>query len=128
MIFIVDDDKAVLKALMLLLRIAGFHAEGFSSAEDFLKQAHITDSDCIILDLSMPGMSGFDLMERLTSWGINPQVIIITAFDDAWNRERARKIKAAAFLTKPVDDQALIDTINWVLQSEKKDKELRQTA
>jgi FixJ family two-component response regulator len=128
MIFIIDDDKSVVRALMLLLRVAGFHAEAFSSAEDFLKKSHITDSDCIILDLSMPGMNGFDLMERLTTREINAKIIIITAFDDAQNRERARKMSAAAFLTKPVDDQALIDTIKWVLQCEKKENNLRQSA
>jgi FixJ family two-component response regulator len=128
MIFIVDDDKSVLKAVCLLLRFASFEARGFSSAEEFLEESHITDNDCIVLDLSMPGMSGFDLLERLESRGISAKTIILTAFDDAENRERARKMKAAALLTKPVDDQALIDTIKWVLQGEEKEKKLRQPA
>ena len=58
MIFIIDDDKSVLRAISLLLQFSGFDVRGFSSAEEFLKETHITDSDCIILDLSMPGMSG----------------------------------------------------------------------
>jgi two-component system, LuxR family, response regulator FixJ len=128
MIFLIDDDQSVLKALLLLLRASGFEARGFSSATDFLKQSLISDNDCLILDLSMPGMSGFNLMESLASSGINAKVIIITAFDDAVNREKARKLKAMAFLTKPVDDQALIDTIKWVFHSEKKEKDLRQIA
>lgn len=119
MIFIIDDDRSVVRAISLLLKSAGFNAMGFSSAEEFLKESRVTDSDCIILDLSMPRMSGFDLLERLESRGISAKTIIITAFDDAENRERARKMKAAAFLTKPVDDQALIDTIKWVLDGEK---------
>jgi FixJ family two-component response regulator len=119
MIFIIDDDQSVLRALLLLLRSAGFDARAFSSAAEFLKQPQITESDCIILDLSMPGMNGFDLMEILTSRGINAKMIVITAYDDAQNRERARKMKAAAFLTKPVDDQALIDTIRWAAQTGK---------
>jgi FixJ family two-component response regulator len=127
MIFIIDDDKSVVRAISLLLRVAGFDVRGFSSAGEFLKEPRITDSDCIILDLSIPGMSGFDLMEQRACGGNNASIIIITAFDDVENRERARKMKAAAFLTKPVDDQALIDTIKWVLQGENK-KNLRQPA
>ena len=116
MIFVIDDDQSVLRALLLLLRSAGFDARAFSSAAEFLKQPHITESDCLILDLSMPSMNGFDLMEILTSRGIHAKIIVITAYDDSHNRERARKMKAAAFLTKPVDDQALIDTIKWTSQ------------
>jgi FixJ family two-component response regulator len=123
MIFVIDDDQSVLRALMLLLRSAGFDARGFSSALEFLKQSNISESDCIILDLSMPGMNGFNLMESLASSGINAKVIIITAFDDAENREKGRKLKAMAFLTKPVDDQALIDTIKWVFHSEKEERD-----
>jgi FixJ family two-component response regulator len=117
MIFIIDDDQSMQRAFLLLLQAAGFDARGFSSATDFLKQAFISDNDYLILDLSMPGMSGFNLMESLASSGINAKVIIVTAFDDAENREKARKLKALAFLTKPVNDQALIDMIKWVLHS-----------
>jgi len=119
MIFIIDDDKSVLRALLLLLQSAGLDARAFSSAAEFLKQPHITEGDCIILDLSMPDMNGFDLMERLTARGIDAKIIVITAYDDAQSRERARKMKAVAFLTKPVDDQALIDTIKWAAQTGK---------
>jgi FixJ family two-component response regulator len=119
MIFVIDDDQSVLRALLLLLRSAGFDARAFSSAAEFLKQPQLTENDCIILDLSMPGMNGFDLMEILISRGIDAKIIIITAYDDARNRERARKMKAAAFLTKPVDDQALIDAIRWAAQTGK---------
>jgi|WetSurSiteA1Bulk_404760.scaffolds.fasta_scaffold54698_2 FixJ family two-component response regulator len=119
MIFVIDDDQSVLRALLLLLRSAGFDAKAFSSAVDFLIESHVSENDCIILDLSMPGMSGFDLMARLASRGINARIIVITAYDDSENRERALKLKAAAFLTKPVDDQALIDTIKWTAQTGK---------
>jgi FixJ family two-component response regulator len=64
----------------------------------------------------MPGMNGYNIMESLASRGINAKVIIVTAFDDAENREKARKHKAIAFLTKPEDDKALIDTIKWNIQ------------
>ena len=128
MIFIVDDDKWVVRAILILLRFAGFDARGFTSAEDFLNDAHVTGSDCIVLDLKMPGMDGFDLMKKFDILGINAKVIILTAYDDVANRQRAREMKAAAFLTKPVDDQALIDTIKWVLQGEDKGNTMRQSA
>jgi FixJ family two-component response regulator len=65
-------------------------------------------------------MNGFDLMEKLISKGIHTPVICVTAFDDAISRERARKLGATAYFTKPVDDQALIDAINWAIQTGKK--------
>lgn len=118
MIYIIDDDQSVLKALKLLLKAAGFNATAFFSAREFLEKSHISNNDCIILDLSMPDISGFDLIERLSVKGIDPKIIVITAYDDVEKREQARRMKASAFLTKPVDDQALIDTIRWILQSE----------
>jgi two-component system response regulator FixJ len=117
MIFIIDDDQSMRKAFLLLLRAAGFNAATFSSGEEFLSYLPVNDDDCIILDLRMPGMNGFDVMEKLISKGIRTPIICITAFDDARSRERARGLKATAYFTKPVDDQALIDAINWAIQN-----------
>jgi FixJ family two-component response regulator len=76
----------------------------------------VIDDDCIILDLHMTGMSGFDVLRNLSLREKKVPVIVVSAFDDAQNRERARECGARAFFRKPVDDQALIDTINWVLE------------
>ena len=122
MIFIIDDDPSVQKAFSLLLKAVGFDAQVFTSAEEFLTYSHIGEGDCIILDLRMPRMNGFDLMKTLIAKGIHTAVICITAFDDATSRERARELGAAAYFTKPVDDQALVDAINWAIQIEKKIK------
>ena len=122
MIFVIDDDQSMQRAFLLLLRSAGFDAKAFTSAEEFLTHSHVSDGDCIILDLRMPRMNGFDLMEKLISKGIHTPVICVTAFDDANSREQARELGAAAYFTKPMDDQALIDAINWAIQSEKKIK------
>ncbi len=122
MIFIIDDDQSMQKAFLLLMRAAGFDARAFSSAQEFLTYSSVGDNDCIILDLRMPGMSGFDLMEKLIAKGINTPVICVTAFDDAKSREQAGERGAAAYFTKPVDDQALIDAINWAVQIGKKVK------
>jgi two-component system, LuxR family, response regulator FixJ len=120
MILIIDDDQSMQRAFLLLLQSAGFEARTFSSASEFLDYSHISDNDCIILDLRMPGMNGFELMAKLTIKGIHAPIICVTAFDDAKSREQARELGAAAYFTKPVDDQALIDAINWAMRSEKK--------
>jgi FixJ family two-component response regulator len=120
MIFVIDDDKSMQRALLLLLQSAGFAAKSFSSAKEFLTYSRISEGECIIMDLRMPVMNGFDLMEKLISKGINTPVICVTAFDDVNSRERARELGAAAYFTKPVDDQALIDAINWAVRSWKK--------
>jgi two-component system, LuxR family, response regulator FixJ len=122
MIFIIDDDHSMQRAFLLLLQAAGFDARAFSSAQDFLIYSPVSDDDCIILDLRMPGMNGFDLMKKLISKGMHTPVICVTAFDDEKSREQARELRAAAYFTKPVDAQALIDAINWAIQSEKKIK------
>jgi two-component system, LuxR family, response regulator FixJ len=122
MIFIIDDDQSMQRAFLLLLRAAGFDSRAFSSAQEFLTYSPVSDDDCIIMDLRMPVMNGFDLMKKLISKGIRTPVICVTAFDDAKSREQARELRAAAYFTKPVDDQALIDAINWAIQSEKKIK------
>jgi two-component system response regulator FixJ len=127
MIFIIDDDRSMQRAFLLLLQAAGFDARAFSSAQEFLTYSPVSDDDCIILDLRMPGMNGFDLMEKLISKGIHTPVICVTAFDDAKSREQARELRASAYFTKPVDDQALIDAINWY-SGRKEDKGLRKSA
>ena len=119
MIFVIDDDQSMQRAFLLLLRSAGFDAKAFTSAEEFLTYSRVSDGDCIILDLRMPRINGFDLMEKLISREIRTPIICVTAFDDVKSRERARELGAAAYFTKPVDDQALIDAINWAIKSEK---------
>ena len=72
----------------------------------------------------MPGLTGFEFREKLTSKGIRIPVIVVSALDDAETRERARKLRAAAFFRKPVDGQALIDAIHWAMRGRAKQKKL----
>ena len=118
MIYIIDDDESVRVALLLLMGSADFEAEAFASAEEFLDQVKPTLHDCIILDLRMPGMDGFELLEKLPSGARDVPVIIVSAFDDRKSRERARKLGVKAYFRKPVDDQALIDAIQWSLEGQ----------
>jgi len=112
-VYLVDDDESVRRALQRLLRSAGFEVKAFSSAEAFLQSENLDVRACIVLDIRMPGLTGFDVQEKLASKGIRIPVITVSAFDDAETRERARKLGAVAFFRKPVDGQALIDAIHW---------------
>jgi FixJ family two-component response regulator len=112
-VYLIDDDESVRRALQRLLRSAGFEVKAFSSGEAFLQSENLDVGACIVLDIRMPGLTGFDLQEKLASRGIRIPVITVSAFDDAETRERARKLGAVAFFRKPVDGQALIDAIHW---------------
>jgi len=115
-VFIVDDDASVLKSLHRLLRSAGFNVEAFHSGQAFLDSIPFDTEGCLLLDLCMPDINGFELQERLNSYGSRLHIIIITAHAQAGDREKAMKKGAVGFLRKPFDDQSLIDLINTALQ------------
>lgn len=113
-IYIVDDDISVLRALKRLIKSMGFTAETFTSAEDFLQTRYHRKRGCLILDIQLPGMSGFDLQQRLAASGNKIPIIFITAHEGT--EVCARALKAGApFLQKPFDDQALLNAINTAL-------------
>lgn len=112
LIAIVDDEESVRKALERLLRSAGMKARIFASGEEFLAEATVFQPDCVLLDVQMPGLSGFEVMDRLR--GSLP-VVMITGNDSPERLAMAFKRGAAAYLPKPVDDHALIDAINGAI-------------
>ena len=114
-IYIVDDDQSVRQALERLIRSAGMNSVGFDGAEAFLKSNFENTNTCLLADISMPGMGGLELQAELVRRGDLLPVIFITAFDTPETRDQAKKTGAAGYLRKPVDDQALLDLINWVL-------------
>jgi len=116
MIYVIDDDESVRRAFLMLLQSADFDAQAFSSPQDFFESVSLTDHDCIILDLRMTGMSGFDFLRKLSSHKKRTPVIVVSAFDDAQSRARAHELGAISFFRKPLDGNALIDTINWALE------------
>ena len=123
MVYVIDDDESVRKALKRLLRSADVGVETFSSAEEFLSNSRQGQDACILIDIRMPGLTGFDLQKRLLSQGIRMPVIVISASDDVQTRERARELGAVNFFRKPVDDQALLDAIWWATAGCRKQKE-----
>jgi len=113
MIYIVDDDESVRTNLARLMRSAGFSARTFASAEEFLASANIFEPGCLLLDVTLPGLSGLQLQAELKQRGINLPVIAVSARDDSETSGMARQLGARCFFRKPVDDQALIDAIQW---------------
>ena len=115
-ISIVDDDVSVRRALRRLLQAAGYAVETFASAQEFLDSVPSPRTACLVLDIYLDtGMSGFDLRERLATDQIDIPIIFITAHDDIATRERLRESVVAAYLTKPFDGPALLDTIRRVV-------------
>ncbi|MGB6945550.1 MAG: response regulator [Bryobacteraceae bacterium] len=112
-ISIVDDDASIREALKSLMRSVGFDVETFASAEAFLASERLDDTACLILDVSLPGMSGFELQNHLKLEnhlklaGRPIPIIFITAHSDEASRERALKGGAIDFLSKPVRREAL---------------------
>jgi FixJ family two-component response regulator len=113
-IFIVDDDDSVRKALSRLMRGAGFEVRGFATAESFFEGCGTAVRTCVLMDITMPRMSGLQIQSRLKEKGIDLPVIAVSARDDDETRSSARMLGARFFLRKPVDDRALFDAIAWV--------------
>ena len=114
-VFVVDDDESVCKALKRLMKSAGIKARSLSSAEDFLNQGCHNVPGCLILDVRMPGMNGLELQEELVKSGSTMPIIFMSAHEDAPTREQAMKAGAIAFLKKPFEDQILIEKVNSAL-------------
>jgi len=110
-IFVIDDDESITRALKDLLESAGFRAETFGSAEDFLSSDRSAGPDLLILDVFMPGMTGLALQKQLASSGSKLPTILITAHEDTRMRQAALEEGAVAFLQKPFEDQTLLDAI-----------------
>lgn len=121
-ISIVDDDESVRAATAKLVRLHGFAAYAFSSAEEFLHSPRLAETSCLITDVRMPGMSGIELQRHLVAKGKHLPVIFVTAFTEESSRARAMKAGAAGFLTKPFDGQTLIDCLHKALEGSDGDR------
>lgn len=115
MVYVIDDDDSVRKAFGRLMRSADLGVEVFSSPDEFLSVDRRNDKACILLDIRMPGSTGFTLMETLTEKKMSLPVIVVSASDDVHIKQRVKELGAVAFFRKPVDDQALLDAIWWAV-------------
>jgi FixJ family two-component response regulator len=112
LVAIVDDDESVRESLPDLLREFGFATHSFSSAEAFLTSDRLVQTGCLILDVAMPGMTGFDLQRELNLRGHRIPIIFISARKDEVVRRRAFQQGAVEFLFKPFSDTALLQALN----------------
>ncbi len=114
LIAIVDDDESVCRALRRLVRLSGMDAEAFASGAELIERLGAMppfSPDCVVLDLQMPGMNGFEVQERLARVDRELPVVFITAHDEPAARERALAAGAVAFLRKPFDQELFIATL-----------------
>ncbi len=123
LIYVVDDAASVHQALEMPFISADMEALAFKSAEDFLEYEFREEKACLITDIKMKGLSGLELQQQLNERGIKLPVIFLTAFDSTESRQQAEQAGAVGYFRKPVDDQALLDTIQWVLSRDLSSKE-----
>ena len=117
LISVVDDDISVRESLDSLLRSAGLAVRVFASAEEFLNSDHHCEADCLILDVRLPGMSGFELHRELLARSYRVPVVFMTAHGyDKRARSEAASDWTVAYLTKPFSEDELLDAVNTSLK------------
>lgn len=114
LVYVVDDDASVRKAIGRLLRTSGFEIREFASPEELLNCTAEVPPVCVLLDITMPGLTGLQVQACLNAQGVQWPVIAASAREDDSAREASRQLGARLFLRKPVDAQALLDAIAWV--------------
>ncbi|MDD5237429.1 MAG: response regulator [Candidatus Omnitrophica bacterium] len=121
-IYIVDDDESVCRALAILLVTYGFTVDTYTCAEDFFNAVPNSTPGCLLLDIHMPGLDGWETQQRLIKSGSNRPVIIMSADKNYGLNKKAIKAGAVGYLQKPFNDQALIDLINIAVGKNSTDK------
>jgi FixJ family two-component response regulator len=114
-VFIIDDDAAIRASIQGLLKAVGLQSEGFESAEEFLKTKRPDGPNCLILDVSLPGINGLQFQQQLRDAGLQVPIIFITGHGDIPMSVKAMKSGAVEFLTKPFRDDTLLEAIRQAL-------------
>jgi FixJ family two-component response regulator len=122
-IAIVDDDPSVRKGLERLIRSSGWKTESFGSAQEFLASPRTDAPTCVVLDLQLPGLSGLDLQKQMTEAGVETPIVFLTGHGDIPASVKAMKAGAIEFLTKPADEQDLLNAIQEAIE---RDRRIRQ--
>src|SRR3954471_23211471 len=118
MVFVVDDDPQVRASIQGLLKSAGWRSECFETGEQFLRRQPPGGPSCLIVDVSLPGISGLDFQQQLKKAGLRIPIIFITAHGDIPMTVKAMKSGAMEFLTKPFEDQDLLAAVQQALASD----------
>jgi FixJ family two-component response regulator len=119
LISIVEDDQPFRESMRKLVTLLGYTVEAFASAADFLKSPVVPETDCLVADVQMPGMTGVELHKRLIAAGHAIPTILVTAYPNEAVRNRALKDGVVCYLPKPVDDDHLERCLRSALQSGK---------
>ena len=117
MVYVVDDDQSAREGLAGLIRSAGLMARTFESGEEFLTAARPNLPSCLVLDVNLPGLNGLDLQQEIAKRSPHVPIVFLTGHGDIPMTVRAVQAGAANFLTKPVDDETLLDAIQHCLSS-----------
>jgi FixJ family two-component response regulator len=115
-VFVVDDDISVRESLELMIRSEGWKPITFASAQEFLALPPVLTPSCLILDVNLPDLNGLDLQKRIAADRVDMPIIFITGYGDVPTSVRAMKAGAAEFLTKPFNDEALLNALRSAIQ------------
>lgn len=118
-VFVVDDDPSVRRAIKRLIGSVGLQVELFGSAPEFLQARHSDVPSCLVLDIRLPGISGLDFQRTLADANLHIPIIFVTAHGDIPMTVRAMKAGAVEFLTKPFRDQDLLDAVHVALERDR---------
>jgi FixJ family two-component response regulator len=129
-VFVVDDDFSMRESLELLIQCAGWRSETFASAQEFLARPRILAPSCLVLDISLPDLSGLDLQKRIAVDRVDMPIIFITGYGDVPMTVQAMKAGAVEFLTKPFSDDVLLSAIGHAIERSQiaLDQELKMQA
>ena len=115
-VFVVDDDVSIRESLESLIRCEGWQPQTFSSADEFLAHPPAASPSCLVLDLTLPGLNGLDLQERIAADRSDMPIIFISGYGDVPKTVRAMKAGAVEFLTKPFNDDDLLSAIRQAIE------------
>jgi FixJ family two-component response regulator len=118
-VFVIDDDADMRLAIQGLLKSVGLRSETFGMAEEFLRSKRSGSPSCLVLDVSLPGVNGLDFQRELADAGVHIPIIFITGHGDIRMTVKAMKSGAVEFLTKPFEDQDLLNAIHQALDRDR---------
>src|SRR5712675_949026 len=121
-VYVVDDDLSMRESVASLFRSAGLEVETFASANEFLARSRSKLPGCLVLDVKLPGLSGLDLQQELAKADVQIPIIFLTGYGDIPSSVRAIKAGALEFLTKPFNDEDLLETIREAIARDNKNR------
>ena len=116
LVSVVDDDESMRRMLSRGIEAAGFEVVLYNSAEEFLSSGSIDESECLVLDVDLPGMNGIELQQHLNESGTDISIIFMSGYADELTRKRALEAGAAGFFSKPLSISTLVATIRTLQQ------------